>query len=183
MREPIWRRAIRGSARSVSACLVRYGVERSRIELAMAIGCALHSTISPRPFTARTTSIPTCQGLQISQYDLPINVGGYVDLPTGARVGRTSTLRRGHRKVHHLGGSGRIHGAERSSSTTTAQVYPWLRSSLVPISAPRHRPAYASEFADIDRDGSVGRPYGRGIDAYRRQRLGPSRPRALRDAL
>jgi aspartyl-tRNA(Asn)/glutamyl-tRNA(Gln) amidotransferase subunit B len=52
---------------------------------------------------------------QISQYDLPINVGGYLDLPDGSRVSiERAHLEEDTGKSTHLGGSGRIHGAERS---------------------------------------------------------------------
>src|ERR1700683_1080199 len=52
------------------------------VELAMAIGVALHSTISPSTFHRKNYFYPDMpKDFQISQYDLPINVGGYVDLP------------------------------------------------------------------------------------------------------
>jgi len=52
---------------------------------------------------------------QISQYDLPINSGGYLDLPDGSRVSiERAHLEEDTGKSTHLGASGRIHGAERS---------------------------------------------------------------------
>jgi aspartyl-tRNA(Asn)/glutamyl-tRNA(Gln) amidotransferase subunit B len=52
---------------------------------------------------------------QISQYDLPINVGGYLDLPDGSRVSiERAHLEEDTGKSTHLGGGGRIHGADRS---------------------------------------------------------------------
>ncbi len=86
------------------------------IELAMAIGCALHSTISPSTFHRKNYFYPDMpKDFQISQYDLPINVGGYVDLPDGSRVSvERAHLEEDTGKSTHLGGSGRIHGAERS---------------------------------------------------------------------
>jgi aspartyl-tRNA(Asn)/glutamyl-tRNA(Gln) amidotransferase subunit B len=86
------------------------------VELAMAIGTALHSTISPSTFHRKNYFYPDMpKDFQISQYDLPINAGGYLDLPDGSRV----TIERAHLeedtgKSTHLGGSGRIHGADRS---------------------------------------------------------------------
>ena len=53
---------------------------------------------------------------QISQYDQPLNVDGYLDLPNGMRVG----IERAHMeedtgKSTHVGGSGgRVHGATYS---------------------------------------------------------------------
>jgi aspartyl-tRNA(Asn)/glutamyl-tRNA(Gln) amidotransferase subunit B len=86
------------------------------VELAMAIGTALHSTISPSTFHRKNYFYPDMpKDFQISQYDLPINVGGYVDLPDGSRVSiERAHLEEDTGKSTHLGASGRIHGAERS---------------------------------------------------------------------
>jgi aspartyl-tRNA(Asn)/glutamyl-tRNA(Gln) amidotransferase subunit B len=86
------------------------------VEYAMAIGAALHSTIAPSTFHRKNYFYPDMpKDYQISQYDLPINSGGYVDLPDGSRV----SIERAHMeedtgKSTHLGGTGRIHGADRS---------------------------------------------------------------------
>jgi len=86
------------------------------IELAMAIGFALHCTVSPSTFHRKNYFYPDMpKDYQISQYDLPINVGGYLDLPDASRV----SIERAHMeedtgKSTHLGGTGRIHGADRS---------------------------------------------------------------------
>ncbi len=86
------------------------------VELAMAIGTAVHSTISPSTFHRKNYFYPDMpKDFQISQYDLPINVGGYVDLPDGSRVSiERAHLEEDTGKSTHLGASGRIHGAERS---------------------------------------------------------------------
>jgi aspartyl-tRNA(Asn)/glutamyl-tRNA(Gln) amidotransferase subunit B len=86
------------------------------VELAMAIGTALHSTISPSTFHRKNYFYPDMpKDFQISQYDLPINAGGYLDLPDGSRVSiERAHLEEDTGKSTHLGGSGRIHGAERS---------------------------------------------------------------------
>ena len=86
------------------------------VELAMAIGTALHSTISPSTFHRKNYFYPDMpKDFQISQYDLPINVGGYLDLPDGSRVSiERAHLEEDTGKSTHLGGSGRIHGADRS---------------------------------------------------------------------
>jgi len=86
------------------------------VELAMAIGFALHCTVSPSTFHRKNYFYPDMpKDYQISQYDQPINVGGYLDLPDGSRV----SIERAHMeedtgKSTHLGGTGRIHGADRS---------------------------------------------------------------------
>src|ERR687884_2256327 len=52
---------------------------------------------------------------QISQYDEPINVGGWLELPDGTRVGVVRAhLEEDTGKTTHVGTSGRIHGAEHS---------------------------------------------------------------------
>jgi aspartyl-tRNA(Asn)/glutamyl-tRNA(Gln) amidotransferase subunit B len=86
------------------------------VELAMAIGLALHCTVAPSTFHRKNYFYPDMpKDYQISQYDLPINAHGYLDLPDGSRV----SIERAHMeedtgKSTHLGGSGRIHGADES---------------------------------------------------------------------
>jgi aspartyl-tRNA(Asn)/glutamyl-tRNA(Gln) amidotransferase subunit B len=86
------------------------------VDLAMAIGAALHSRIGFSTFHRKNYFYPDMpKDYQISQYDLPINSGGFLDLVDGSRV----TIERAHLeedtgKTTHLGVSGRIHGADRS---------------------------------------------------------------------
>jgi len=86
------------------------------VELAMRIGMALHCTIAPSTFHRKNYFYPDqSKDYQISQYDLPINANGYLDLPDGSRVG----IERAHMeedtgKTTHVGGSGRLAGADRS---------------------------------------------------------------------
>jgi len=86
------------------------------VDLAMAIGLALHSTIASSTFHRKNYFYPDMpKDFQISQYDLPINSGGYLDLPDGSRVSiERAHLEEDTGKSTHLGGSGRIHGADRS---------------------------------------------------------------------
>jgi aspartyl-tRNA(Asn)/glutamyl-tRNA(Gln) amidotransferase subunit B len=86
------------------------------VELAMRIGMALHCTIAPSTFHRKNYFYPDqSKDFQISQYDLPINANGYLDLPDGSRV----SIERAHMeedtgKSTHLGGSGRLAGADSS---------------------------------------------------------------------
>jgi aspartyl-tRNA(Asn)/glutamyl-tRNA(Gln) amidotransferase subunit B len=86
------------------------------VELAMAIGLALHCSIAASTFHRKNFFYPDMpKDYQVSQYDLPLNSHGYLDLPDGTRVG----IERAHMeedagKTTHLGGTGRIHGADRS---------------------------------------------------------------------
>jgi aspartyl-tRNA(Asn)/glutamyl-tRNA(Gln) amidotransferase subunit B len=112
-----------GAAPNTLVCPVCLGLPGSlpvlnvrAVELAMAIGTALQSTISPSTFHRKNYFYPDMpKDFQISQYDLPINVGGYLDLPDGSRVSiERAHLEEDTGKSTHLGGSGRIHGADRS---------------------------------------------------------------------
>jgi aspartyl-tRNA(Asn)/glutamyl-tRNA(Gln) amidotransferase subunit B len=112
-----------GAAPNTNVCPICLGLPGSlpvlnvrAVELAMAIGTALHSTISPSTFHRKNYFYPDMpKDFQISQYDLPINAGGYLDLPDGSRVSiERAHLEEDTGKSTHLGGSGRIHGADRS---------------------------------------------------------------------
>jgi aspartyl-tRNA(Asn)/glutamyl-tRNA(Gln) amidotransferase subunit B len=112
-----------GAAPNTNVCPVCLGLPGSlpvlnvrAVELAMAIGTALHSTISPSTFHRKNYFYPDMpKDFQISQYDLPINAGGHLDLPDGSRVSiERAHLEEDTGKSTHLGGSGRIHGANRS---------------------------------------------------------------------
>jgi aspartyl-tRNA(Asn)/glutamyl-tRNA(Gln) amidotransferase subunit B len=112
-----------GAAPNTNVCPICLGLPGSlpvlnvrAVELAMAIGLALRSTISPSTFHRKNYFYPDMpKDFQISQYDLPINAGGYLDLPDGSRVSiERAHLEEDTGKSTHLGGSGRIHGADRS---------------------------------------------------------------------
>jgi aspartyl-tRNA(Asn)/glutamyl-tRNA(Gln) amidotransferase subunit B len=112
-----------GAAPNTNVCPICLGLPGSlpvlnvrAVELAMAIGTALNSAISPSTFHRKNYFYPDMpKDFQISQYDLPINAGGYLDLPDGSRVSiERAHLEEDTGKSTHLGGSGRIHGADRS---------------------------------------------------------------------
>src|SRR5436853_7932357 len=51
----------------------------------------------------------------VSQYDQPTNVNGFLDLPSGTRIGiERAHIEEDTGKNTHVGGGGRIHGAEYS---------------------------------------------------------------------
>jgi aspartyl-tRNA(Asn)/glutamyl-tRNA(Gln) amidotransferase subunit B len=91
-------------------------INQRAVELAMAIGTALHCEILPSTFHRKNYFYPDqAKDYQISQYDEPINVNGYLELPGGTVVG----IERAHMeedtgKTTHAGASGRIHGAAYS---------------------------------------------------------------------
>jgi len=84
------------------------------VELAMRIGLALHCEIRPSTFHRKNYFYPDMpKDYQISQYDEPINVGGFLELPDEYRVGIVRAhLEEDTGKTTHIGGGGRIHDAE-----------------------------------------------------------------------
>jgi aspartyl-tRNA(Asn)/glutamyl-tRNA(Gln) amidotransferase subunit B len=83
------------------------------VELAIRLGRALHCTVQRSVFARKNYFYPDMpKDYQISQYDLPINDGGWLDLPSGQRVGITRAhLEEDTGKSTHVGGGGRIHDA------------------------------------------------------------------------
>ena len=72
----------------------------------MRIGLALNCTVQPCTFHRKNYFYPDMpKAYQISQYDQPLNVDGWLDLPDGTRVG----IERAHMeedtgKSTHVGG-------------------------------------------------------------------------------
>jgi aspartyl-tRNA(Asn)/glutamyl-tRNA(Gln) amidotransferase subunit B len=93
-------------------------INEHAIELAMRIGLALNCEIQPSTFHRKNYFYPDMpKDFQISQYDRPINVDGYLELPSGKRIGiERAHIEEDTGKSTHLGGDGggRIHGAESS---------------------------------------------------------------------
>jgi aspartyl-tRNA(Asn)/glutamyl-tRNA(Gln) amidotransferase subunit B len=84
------------------------------VELAMRIGAALHCEVRSSSFHRKNYFYPDMpKDYQISQYDQPINVGGYLELPDGSRVGIVRAhIEEDTGKTSHRGESGRIHSAD-----------------------------------------------------------------------
>jgi aspartyl-tRNA(Asn)/glutamyl-tRNA(Gln) amidotransferase subunit B len=86
------------------------------VEFAMRIGTALQCEIRSSLFHRKNYFYPDMpKDYQISQYDEPININGWLELPDGSRVG----IERAHMeedtgKTTHMGGGGRIHDADHS---------------------------------------------------------------------
>jgi aspartyl-tRNA(Asn)/glutamyl-tRNA(Gln) amidotransferase subunit B len=85
-------------------------------ELALRLGQALHCTAMPGVFARKNYFYPDMpKDYQITQYDQPTNVDGWLDLPSSARVGvERAHIEEDTGKNTHVGGDGRIHGAEYS---------------------------------------------------------------------
>ncbi len=122
------------------------------VELAVAIGLALHCTVAPSTFHRKNYFYPDMpKDFQISQYDLPINAGGYLDLSDGTRV----TIERAHLeedtgKSTHLGGTGRLHDAERSLVDYNRAGVPLVEIVSGPdIRSPEQARRYAAELRAV----------------------------------
>ena len=148
-----------GSEPNTNVCPICLGLPGSlpvlneqAVELAMRIGMALHCTIAPSTFHRKNYFYPDqSKDYQISQYDLPINSNGYLDLPDGSRVG----IERAHMeedtgKTTHLGGSGRLAGADRSLVDYNRCGVPLVEIVSAPdIRSSAQARAYAAELRGI----------------------------------
>ena len=87
------------------------------VELAMRIGLALNCTVKPSTFHRKNYFYPDLsKAYQITQYDEPLNVDGFLMLPGGVRVGvERAHMEEDTGKSTHFGGAGgRIHGSDYS---------------------------------------------------------------------
>ncbi|MEZ5323209.1 MAG: Asp-tRNA(Asn)/Glu-tRNA(Gln) amidotransferase subunit GatB [Microthrixaceae bacterium] len=92
-------------------------LNRQAVELAIRTGLALNCRVQRSVFARKNYFYPDMpKGYQISQYDLPINADGWLELPDGTRVGiERAHLEEDTGKSTHMGGaSGRIHDAAYS---------------------------------------------------------------------
>jgi aspartyl-tRNA(Asn)/glutamyl-tRNA(Gln) amidotransferase subunit B len=92
-------------------------LNRRAVELAMRIGLALNCRVQRCIFHRKNYFYPDMpKAYQISQYDLPLNADGHLDLPDGSRVGvERAHLEEDTGKSTHVGGAtGRIHGSDFS---------------------------------------------------------------------
>ncbi len=112
-----------GAAPNSQVCPVCLGLpgslpvlNRRAVELAIRIGQALGCEIRPSVFHRKNYFYPDMpKDYQISQYDLPVNVNGHLDLPDGSVVGiERAHIEEDTGKSTHIGATGRIKGASHS---------------------------------------------------------------------
>ncbi len=86
------------------------------VELAMVLGRALACDVNRSVFARKNYFYPDQpKDYQVTQYDLPTNEHGLLDLPSGLRVGITRAhIEEDTGKLTHVGGGGRIHDASHS---------------------------------------------------------------------
>ncbi len=91
-------------------------VNQTAVELGIRVGLALHCDVRRSTFARKNYFYPDMpKDYQISQFDEPLNVEGWLELPDGTRIGiERAHLEEDTGKSSHQGGDGRIHGAESS---------------------------------------------------------------------
>ena len=91
-------------------------VNQQAVELAARFGCAVDATVQRSVFSRKNYFYPDMpKNFQISQYDQPIVVDGRLELPSGHVVGiERAHLEEDTGKSTHVGGAGRIKGADYS---------------------------------------------------------------------
>ncbi len=122
------------------------------VELAMRIGAALHCEIRPSVFARKNYFYPDqAKDYQISQYDLPLNVNGWLELPDGSRVGVTRAhMEEDTGKLTHVGASGRINAADHALVDYNRSGVPLVEIVSEPdIRSAVQARAYASELRGI----------------------------------
>jgi aspartyl-tRNA(Asn)/glutamyl-tRNA(Gln) amidotransferase subunit B len=122
------------------------------VELAMRIGASLHCDIRPSVFARKNYFYPDqAKDYQISQYDLPLNVDGWLDLPDGFRVGVTRAhMEEDTGKLTHVGASGRINAADHALVDYNRSGVPLVEIVSEPdMRTSAQARAYASELRGI----------------------------------
>ncbi len=127
-------------------------LNKQAVELAMRIGLALNCTVQPCVFARKNYFYPDMpKAYQVSQYDQPLNVDGWLELPDGSRVG----IERAHMeedagKSVHAGGDGRVHGADYSLIDLNRAGVPLVEIVSRPeIDSPEQAREYVSELRSI----------------------------------
>ena len=148
-----------GSEPNTNVCPVCLGLPGSlpvlnaqAVELAMRIGTALSCQVRPSIFARKNYFYPDMpKDYQVSQYDQPINVDGFLDLADGGRVG----IERAHMeedtgKSSHAGGTGRISDSTHSLVDYNRAGVPLVEIVSRPdIGSAEQARAYAAELRSI----------------------------------
>ena len=122
------------------------------VELAIRLGVALDCTVQDSIFHRKNYFYPDMpKDYQVSQYDLPIDLGGHLVLPGGKRVGITRAhLEEDTGKSSHQGGDGRLHGSTHSLVDYNRAGVPLLEIVSEPdLRTADEARAYASELRAI----------------------------------
>jgi len=127
-------------------------VNGKAVELSIRLGLALNCTVQRCVFARKNYFYPDMpKDYQISQYDRPLNISGWIDLPSGYRV----RVERAHMeedtgKSTHVGESGRIHDAGYSLVDYNRAGVPLLEIVSHPdVRGPEEAKAYVAELQQI----------------------------------
>jgi aspartyl-tRNA(Asn)/glutamyl-tRNA(Gln) amidotransferase subunit B len=122
------------------------------VELAIRVGLALNCTVQRSVFARKNYFYPDqSKNYQISQFDLPINVDGWLELPDGSVAGiERAHLEEDTGKSTHIGGGGRIHDAEHSLVDYNRAGVPLLEIVGRPdLRSPEQARAYVAELRSV----------------------------------
>ena len=148
------------NSRTCPVCLGLPGVlpvlNRKAVELATRLALVLHCEIAPYSiFHRKNYFYPDMpKNFQISQYDLPLGVGGYLDLETEeekVRIGITRVhLEEDTGKSVHASESGRIHASQYSLEDFNRAGVPLLEIVTEPdVRTPEQARAFMQELKSI----------------------------------
>jgi len=151
--------AVFGAEPNTNICPVCLGLPGSlpvlnerAVEFAMRIGLALNCSVKPSVFHRKNYFYPDMpKDYQISQYDEPINVDGYVDLADGSRVGIVRAhMEEDTGKSTHVGRGGRIAEADYSLVDYNRAGVPLVEIVSAPdITSSEQARAYVTELRSI----------------------------------
>ncbi len=127
-------------------------VNAKAVELSIRVGLALNCTVQKCVFARKNYFYPDMpKDYQISQYDQPLNADGWLELPSGYRVGvERAHMEEDTGKSTHVGVSGRIHDAGYSLVDYNRAGVPLLEIVSRPdIRGPEEAKAYVAELQAI----------------------------------
>lgn len=122
------------------------------VELGIRVGLALNCTVAKSTFARKNYFYPDMpKDYQISQFDEPLNIDGFLELPDGQRAGiERAHLEEDTGKSTHQGGDGRIHGAASSLVDYNRAGVPLIEIVGRPdLTSPEQARAYVGELRSI----------------------------------
>lgn len=122
------------------------------VDFAIRVGLAIDATIQRSQFHRKNYFYPDMpKDYQISQYDVPINARGQLELPSGRVIGiERAHLEEDTGKLIHRGGHGRIESAEYSLIDYNRSGVPLLEIVSAPdIRDPEEAKEYVTELRAI----------------------------------
>jgi len=148
-----------GSEPNTNVCPVCLGlpgslpvVNETAVYYAMQLGRALRCAVNRSVFARKNYFYPDMpKDYQISQYDMPTNLNGYLELPTGEAIGiERAHIEEDTGKTTHIGTSWRISGSDYSLVDYNRAGIPLIEIVSEPeIRTIEQAKAYVSELRNI----------------------------------